>query len=173
MGSAMFLTVVLLFGAIGEEMLFRGYGFQVLCGLVGPFATVLPTAILFSAAHSRNENMSTLGLVNTFLWGVVLGYAFLRSGDLWLPIGLHFGWNWVAPLAGVNLSGFTMGVTGFTFEWKASELWSGGAYGPEGGILCSAVCVLLLFVLRRVPIASQQPFLMVRHESRETFSEQV
>ena len=41
-GSVLFVSVVLLFGAIGEEMLFRGYAFQVLLGYLGPFATILP-----------------------------------------------------------------------------------------------------------------------------------
>src|SRR6266513_588831 len=94
---------------------------------VGPFATILPVSVLFGLAHSTNQNVSPLAVVNTVLWGVLLGYAFIRSGDLWLPIGLHFGWNWTLPLLGENLSGFTMGVTGYAMHWKAGVLWSGGA----------------------------------------------
>lgn len=106
--SLLFVSILLLFGAVGEEMLFRGYGFQVLVKGIGPFATILPVSVLFGLAHSGNLNFGLLALINTILWGVVLGYAFLRSGDLWLPIGLHFGWNWALPLLGVNLSGFTI-----------------------------------------------------------------
>ena len=68
-------------------------------------------------------------------WGILLGYAVWRTGALWLPIGLHFGWNVALPLLGSNLSGFTMGVTGYTLEWNVGVLWSGGGYGVEGSLL--------------------------------------
>ena len=127
--------IVLLFGAMGEELIFRGYPFQMLAGKYGTFQILLPAAVLFAAAHAGNLNSSPLALFNTFLWGVLLGYAVIRSGDLWLPIGIHFGWNFTLPLFGVNLSGFRMGLTGYTLEWRASELWSGGSYGPEASVL--------------------------------------
>jgi len=158
--SLLFITLILLFGAVGEEMLFRGYAFQVLVRAIGPFATILPMAVLFGLAHSPNLNFTWLALVNTFLWGVIFGYAFIRSGDLWLPIGLHFGWNFTLPLFGVNLSGFTMGVTGYSLQWKIGDLWSGGAYGPEGGLLTSAIVVALFIYLQRAPIQHQDAFLL-------------
>jgi membrane protease YdiL (CAAX protease family) len=158
--SLFFVSVALLFGAAGEELVFRGYGFQVLVGALGPYATILPVSLLFAFAHSGNLNVSWLGLANTALWGVLLGAAFLRSGDLWLPIGLHFGWNWTLPLFGVSLSGFTMEITGYSMRWKVGPLWSGGAYGPEGGILTCAVLVLLAVYLWRVPVRRQVPFLL-------------
>jgi membrane protease YdiL (CAAX protease family) len=155
--SLLFVSILLLFGAVGEEMLFRGYGFQVLVRGIGPFATVLPVSVLFGLAHSQNLNFGPLALFNTILWGVVLGYAYLRSGDLWLPIGLHFGWNWALPMLGANLSGFTMDVTGYAMHWKIEGPLSGGAYGPEGGLLTTAVAIGLFFYLRRAPIQPQGP----------------
>ncbi len=164
--SLAFLTIVLLFGAVGEELLFRGYAFQVLVASIGPFATILPVSVLFGLAHLNNQNVSLLGIVNTILWGVLLGCAFLRSGDLWLPIGLHFGWNWTLPLLGGNLSGFTMGTTGYFLHWKAGELWSGGAYGPEGGLPTTAIVLVLFVYLLRAPICKQDAFLL-REKSAE------
>src|SRR5579864_4030490 len=158
--SLLFISIVLLFGAVGEEMLFRGYAFQVLVKAIGPFATILPMSVLFGLAHSGNLNFSGLALINTMLWGIVLGYAFLLSGDLWLPIGLHFGWNWALPWFGANLSGFTMGVTGYSMHWKIGGLWSGGAYGPEGGVLTSATVVAVFFYLQKAPIQHQEAFLL-------------
>jgi len=158
--TLLFVSGALLFGAAGEEMMFRGYGFQVLLGVLGPYATILPVSVLFAFAHTENLSVSTLGLVNTGLWGVLLGLAFLRSGDLWLPIGLHFGWNWTLPLFGVKLSGFTMDLTGHAMRWKIGPLWSGGDYGPEGGLLTCAVIVLLLLFLSKAPIHRHVPFLV-------------
>ena len=158
--SLLFVTVILLFGAIGEEMLFHGYAFQVLGNAIGPFATILPVSVLFGAAHMNNRNVTSLGVVNTVLWGVLLGYAFFRSGDLWLPIGLHFGWNWTLPLLGTNVSGFTMSVTGYGLHWKVGELWSGGAYGPEGGLLTTGVVLAVFYYLLRAPVRTQESFLV-------------
>jgi uncharacterized protein len=154
--SLLFVSILLLFGAVGEEMLFRGYAFQVLVRGMGAYATILPMAVLFGLAHSGNLNFGLLPLMNTILWGIVLGYSFLRSGDLWLPIGLHFGWNWTLPLLGVNLSGFTMDVTGYAMHWKIGERWSGGAYGPEGGLLTTAVVIGLFFFVAKAPIVHQE-----------------
>jgi membrane protease YdiL (CAAX protease family) len=160
-GAIVVLLVILLFGAMGEELLLRGYGFQVLMGALGPFATILPVSVLFALLHAGNPHVTALGLVNTGLWGVLLGYAFYRSGDLWLPIGLHVGWNWVLPLLGANLSGLTMNVTGYKMQWKVASVWGGGDYGPEGG-LATSVAVVLLFawLALKAPVRRQKPFLL-------------
>jgi membrane protease YdiL (CAAX protease family) len=158
--TLLFVVVILLFGAIGEELLFRGYGFQVLVASAGPFTTILPAGILFGLAHAGNLNVTPLALLNTTLWGILLGYSFFRSGDLWLPIGLHLGWNWALPLLGVNLSGFTMDLTGYVLRWRIGPLWSGGAYGPEGGLLTTGITVLLFFFLWKAPVRRQTPLLL-------------
>lgn len=154
--SFLFMTLILLFGAAGEEMLFRGYGFQVMVPAFGEAATVLPMAVLFASAHAANESVSPVGLLNTFAWGALLGAALLRSGDLWMPIGMHFAWNWALVVFGVNVSGFTMRLTGYALEWRISPLWSGGGYGPEGGLLCTAAVAVLGYFLRKVPVARQE-----------------
>jgi uncharacterized protein len=164
LGAIFLMFIILLFGALGEELVFRGYPFQLMAGRFGTFQILLPLAVLFAAAHGANLNASKLGLFNTFLWGVVLGYAVVRSGDLWVATGIHWGWNVTLPLFGVNLSGFTMGMTGYTLEWHASDLWSGGAYGPEAGVLATIVVPGLFFALHRVPLRRQQLKLMPHEE---------
>jgi membrane protease YdiL (CAAX protease family) len=153
--SLLFYLITLLFGAAGEEMVFRGYAFQLLIRKLGPFATVLPAGVLFGLAHSFNPNATDLSILNTALWGILIGYAFLRSHDLWLPIGLHYGWNAVLPLFGVNLSGLTIDITRYYYRWDLAALWSGGDYGPEGGLLTTIFVIALFFVLHRMPIVPQ------------------
>lgn len=150
--SFVFLTCSLLFGAFGEEMMFRGYAFQTLVAGSGPFSALLPTSLLFAFAHAGNQGVSWLGLINTFGFGLVLGYAYIRSRDLWLPIAIHFGWNWALVVFGLNVSGFKMGVTGFVVRWNVSDLWSGGSYGPEASVLTCGIIVALIAVLYRAPI---------------------
>ena len=54
--GALFVTVLLLFGAIGEELLFRGYAFQILARGIGPVPTLIFSAALFGAVHMANLN---------------------------------------------------------------------------------------------------------------------
>jgi membrane protease YdiL (CAAX protease family) len=154
-GSLIFVTVLLAAGVLGEELLFRGYAFQLLLRSIGPWATVAPLGILFALLHAGNPNASRWGIVNTGAFGILLGYAYLRSRDLWLPIGVHLGWNFTLPLFGVNLSGLRMKVTGYEMSWTAGPLWSGGEYGPEASVLTSAVVVLLFFYLWKAPVRRQ------------------
>lgn len=159
-GKLIFVTVLLLFGVVGEEMMFRGYAFQIVLRTFGPWATILPFALIFAWAHSGNLNASPLGLANTALWGVLLGYAVYRSGSLWLPIGLHFGWNWALPAFGTNLSGFNLSLSGYTLNWTAPEILSGGAYGPEGGLVTTVAGLGLGWWLSRGGIERQEGMLL-------------
>jgi membrane protease YdiL (CAAX protease family) len=159
-GTFLFVAAFLAVGAAGEEILFRGYAFQLLIANVGPWATIVPVAILFAAMHSGNPNSSYLALANTAGFGVLFGYAFLRSRDLWLPIGLHFGWNFTLPAFGVNVSGLRMKMTGYELKWSAGSLWSGGDYGPEASILASLAMAALAVYLWRAPIRRQPSALL-------------
>lgn len=154
-GAAIFLGVFLLVGSASEEILFRGFGFQTLLGTFGEAPSVAVCAILFGLLHLGNPGANWLGIANTIGFGAVFGYAFLRSRDLWLPIGLHFGWNFTLPLFGEKVSGLTINVTGYEMTWNAGALWSGGAYGPEASPLATAVLVLLFLYVRRAPARRQ------------------
>lgn len=155
-GTLIFYLATLAAAATGEEMIFRGYAFQLLIEKIGPFATVLPVGVIFGLTHNWNPHATALGVFNTILWGILLGYAFLRSRDLWLPIGLHFGWNIVLPLFGVNLSGLTIDITRYHYRWDLLPLWSGGDYGPEGGLLATVFVIGIFFAVLRSPIRPQQ-----------------
>ncbi len=153
--SLLFFLAALWLAAAGEEMIFRGYAFQLLIEKMGPYATVLPVGVIFGLTHMSNPYSSPLAVFNTILWGILLGYAFLRSHDLWLPLGLHFGWNAVLPLFGVNLSGLTIEVSRYSYRWDLLPLWSGGDYGPEGGLLTTIFVIGLFFALAKAPIRTQ------------------
>jgi hypothetical protein len=154
--TLIFYLITLFFAAAGEEMIFHGYAFQCLVEKIGPYAAVIPVGVIFGLLHGDNPHATALGVLNTVLWGTLLGCAFLRSRDLWLPIGIHFGWNSVLPLFGVNLSGITMEVTRYFYQWDIPALWSGGAYGPEGGLLTTIFGAAAFYLLYRVPLRAQQ-----------------
>jgi len=149
-GAAIVSSALLLFGAAGEEMMFHGYAFQLLVRRLGAFATILPAGVAFGLAHLGNQGSTLLGVVNTVLWGVLLGYVCYRTGTLWMPIGMHFGWNVMLPLAGANLSGFTIRIIGYALNADAGGFWGGGAYGPEGSVLTTAAVAALFWVVTRM-----------------------
>ena len=153
--SLLFVAILLAAGAAGEELLFRGYGFQFLGSQIGDYAALLPISVLFGIMHSGNQGMTNLALANTMAWGAALGYAFLRSRDLWLPFGIHFAWNLVLPLFGGQLSGFTMSVTGLQLTPNPASGWSGGNYGPEGSVLTTVAVLAVIWYLRNAPIEAQ------------------
>jgi membrane protease YdiL (CAAX protease family) len=153
--TVLFTLIMLGFGSAGEEILFRGYGFQLLMRSWGPWASILPVGILFGALHAQNPHASALGVINTVGFGILFGYAFYRSRDLWLPIGLHFGWNLTLPLFGVNVSGIAVRITSYALQWRAGPVWSGGEYGPEASILTSVVLLGLVAFLWKAPVQQQ------------------
>jgi membrane protease YdiL (CAAX protease family) len=170
--ATLFLPMLLFCGAMGEEVLFRGFVLQYLVhgyrnALRGyaPWIAVGALGALFGLLHGANPGATALGLVNTGLFGVLFGAAVLRTHDLWLPIGLHFGWNVVLPFLGVELSGLTIRVTGYKLVWKAGNLWSGGDYGPEASVLCSAVLVILALAVWKVPVHRGWAYLLDEHGS--------
>jgi uncharacterized protein len=91
---------------------------------------------------------------------VLFGLALWRSHDLWLPIGIHFGWNATLPFLGVELSGFTIRVTGYRLAWTSGNLWSGGNYGPEASLLASVVLVILFAVVWKIPVRKGWAYLL-------------
>lgn len=82
-----------------EELLFRGYAFRQLSRLYGPRGALALSALLFGVYHLIGSGDWGMGAVFRFalaaLGGVVFGYALVRTQSLALPIGLHWGGNWI------------------------------------------------------------------------------
>jgi len=148
--AALFAPLVFC-GAAGEEIVFRGYPLQSLARATGAWPAVLITSTLFALGHMGNPGATPLALINTAGFGLLFGAAVLRSQSLWLPIGLHFGWNATLPFLGVELSGLTIRVVRYQLTWSAQDLWSGGVYGPEAGLPATFVLVLLFALLWLLP----------------------
>jgi len=80
------VVIVALLASVGEELLFRGAMQNVFVEWTKNIhIAVWVTAILFSAFH-----MQFYGFIPRMLLGVVLGYLYIWSGSLWLPILFHF-----------------------------------------------------------------------------------
>jgi hypothetical protein len=61
----------------------------------------------------------------------------VRTGALWLPIGIHLGWNALqGPVLGINVTGADIGLGHWSvFTFPGDPLLTGGAMGIEGGLI--------------------------------------
>ena len=140
------LTILLFIAAVSEELFMRGYGFQTLIQPLHLLGALLFTSGIFAALHWSNPGANEFTIANTFLAGCALGLLFVVRRSLWAPIGAHFGWNLATILFGLNVSGLAMPIVPFTIQWHVDPLWTGGSYGPEGGLACTIVLSLLVLL---------------------------
>jgi hypothetical protein len=130
-------TLLMIFTAPEEEFVNRSL---ILTGLAIALrgrtkAAVLVTALGFGVAHLTNPGASALSGVGNALGGLIYGYAFVMSGRIWLPVGLHFAWNVVqGPILGFPVSGLHMGGLQHIND-LGPALITGGSYGPEAGLV--------------------------------------
>ena len=131
------LVALLIFTLVGwnEELLSRGYHLQTIASGLNRFWGVLLSSAVFAVLHLANPNAAWNGAVGILLAGLFLAYGYLRTEQLWLPIGLHIGWNFFEgvvfgfPVSGLNtFSLIQIDVAGPTFL-------TGGAFGPEAGLV--------------------------------------
>jgi membrane protease YdiL (CAAX protease family) len=146
--------------AVFEETVFRGYMLPAFERSWGTFAAVIASSLIFGAIHIMNvlhEPLSYQLRIASFIAleaGLPLAGAYLATRRLWLPIGLHWAWNFFlgpiygAPVSGLNIFGsYNVGVL------TGSSWITGGKFGPEGGvytlIVGTLVGIALLIVAAR------------------------
>lgn len=131
------LVIFFIFIMVGwsEELLSRGYHLQNLESGLNTFWAVLLSSAVFGALHLGNPNATWISAVGILLAGVFLAYGYLRTRQLWLPIGLHIGWNFFeGAVFGFPVSGLDIyQLTRITID--GPELWTGGPFGPEAGLV--------------------------------------
>lgn len=139
-GAALRLAGLLFGAAFVEELLFRGYPFQLLERRFSPWIAIGATSIGFGALHGANPNVGPLALVNITIAGVLLAVAYWRTGSLWVATGVHLGWNWTMAVTELSVSGLPeFDVPGVDPTVSGPIVWTGGAFGPEGGLVITLV----------------------------------
>jgi membrane protease YdiL (CAAX protease family) len=149
---------VLLLAATCEELVFRGYGFQRLVDAFGPLGAVVVFSSLFGVVHLLNPNATILSTASTALSGVLLAVAYLKTRALWLPIGLHWAWNFfMGPVLSLPVSGIAFEPTLLRVQLSGPAWLTGGAYGPEGGVVALVVIIPAIIWLARTRRVATSP----------------
>jgi membrane protease YdiL (CAAX protease family) len=150
--------------AIWEEVTFRGLLFRVSEQTFGTWIGVLASAVVFGAIHGLNPNASLAASIAIILEsGVLLAAAYFATRTLWLPIGLHFGWNFAEDfIFGVRTSGHAARPAIVEGTLTGSPLWTGGDYGLESSIWAIAMAsimsaILIVVAVRRGEIVPLMP----------------
>lgn len=142
-------TVALVCNTITQELLVRGYIFQTLREHAGTFAAVLTSSLLFVALHAGAFHGQWVAGLNVFFAGVLFALAYLMNSSLWLPIGVHFAWNFLlGPVLGGTVSG-TERIAGTSrlLRVHGPVLWTGGRFGLEGGVAVTLSTALVVFAM--------------------------
>lgn len=130
--------------SVAEELLARGNqllnlaeGFRFLGLRSAVLLAWLLSSIIFGALHVSNPNSSWLSTGYLVFYGAFLGAGYVLTGELALPIGLHFTWNFVqGSVLGFPVSGRPLYMVSVLDTQEAGpDLWTGGAFGPEAGLL--------------------------------------
>jgi len=138
--------------AVAEELLFRGFLFQRLIGSIGVWPAQLVVAGLFTLTHLGNPGMEgstrLIAGINIFAASLLFGWAYLRTGRLAMPIGIHWAANVVqGPLLGLGVSGNSTSAILMPELVSRQAWWTGGPFGLEASIpgLVSLLVVVVLF----------------------------
>src|SRR6516225_5177038 len=176
---ALVYVAVFVLVALTEEFSARGYALYTLTRIAGFWPAAILTAIVFSYSHIGNSGEDWIGLFNVGLFGLLACLLLRRTGNLWMPIGVHMAFDWgetyfygVAD-SGQVLPGHLLNSSSFGRAWL-----SGGSVGPEGSVLCTLLIVVLWLLcvvwLREVkypePAASENPRRVNAHTKRTRLS---
>ena len=141
--------IIFVFVGINEELFCRGYCMTVLKQTKKPWVPIIVSAIIFSAMHSMNGGISLLAYVNLFLFGIFMGYLFMKTKNIWTCIGYHITWNYFqGDIFGFLVSGNTTDSI-YSIKVISPNLINGGSFGPEGGLVVTVLLVIsILFVYK-------------------------
>ena len=146
---------------IVEETLFRGLLFRLSSKLLGTWGALLFTSALFGAAHAFNPGATiSSSLAIALEAGVLLGAAYAATQRLWLPIGLHIGWNFTeGSVFSMSISGMAKSAGLFQGSLSGPRLLTGGQFGPEASIVAVIICLAaaLYFIRRTVALRRAEP----------------
>jgi hypothetical protein len=128
-------------------LLSRGYHLQTIASGLNLFWGVVISSAVFGLLHLGNPNATWVSAAGIFFAGLYLAYGYIRTKQLWLSIGLHIGWNFFEgvvfgfPVSGLDIYALTR------IKVHGPEIWTGGAFGPEAGLIVLPSLILGGFLI--------------------------
>jgi membrane protease YdiL (CAAX protease family) len=141
-GCSMLLNTIL------QEVLSRSYLFQTIRSHANATWAILISSVFFALIHIGGLQGALLPAANVFCAGVLFAVAYYVTGNLWLPISLHFVWNCLlGPLLGMAVSGQDVANNWRIFTVHGPALATGGVFGIEGSLIVTLVTGVGIVVL--------------------------
>ncbi|MFN8486198.1 MAG: CPBP family intramembrane glutamic endopeptidase [Caldilineaceae bacterium] len=141
---------------VQEELFARGYLIKNLaeglhCSCISArgalFIAYLLTSLFFGFLHANHQNALLTSSLNLTVFGLFLGLAFILTHELAIPIGVHIGWNFAQGyIFGFPVSGANAELSLLATRQTGPAVWTGGAFGPEGGLI-GFIAILLGMLL--------------------------
>ncbi len=157
-GVVVFLFAYIIQGA-SEEILTRGWMFQVIGARYKPWLGVLITSILFSIMHLGNDGVNIFAALNIFLIAILLSLFVMKDSSLWGACGLHSAWNWtLGNVFGLSVSGTKDKVSLINLSTTGNELINGGEFGVEGSIILTILLISLISVISAYLLRNRKIF---------------
>ena len=148
---AVLWAVCLLFVALFEEFLFRGYTLYTLSSGIGFWPAAILLSLLFGAVHLQNSGEGWIGVAGVFVVGLLWCFTVKRTGSLWFAVGMHaafdFGETFLysVPDSGIIFPGHLSDATIHGSAWL-----TGGTVGPEASVFDFVMLFLMFYVVHRL-----------------------
>lgn len=134
--------------AIIEEVLVRGIIFRIIEEKLGSYIALTISSLLFGILHLGNAHSTILSSICITTAGFLFGAIFIYSRNLWVPIALHFAWNFTqSGIFGAITSGNEKTNSLLEAKIQGPTFITGGEFGPEGSIQAIIICLIATVIL--------------------------
>lgn len=129
--------------AILEEVLLRGIVFRIAEEKLGSIKAIIISSFIFGGLHVFNPHITIISVLCILAVGVLLSAAYMYYRSLWLPIAIHFAWNFTQNgIFGAITSGNEKTDSLFSSIIGGPDVLTGGLFGPEGSVQAFLFCLI-------------------------------
>lgn len=134
--------------AVIEEILLRGIVFRITEEKWGSTIALITSGLIFAGLHVVNPHVTVVSVLCITVVGVLLGAAYMYYRNLWMPIAIHFAWNFTQNgIFGAITSGNEKTSSLLTTQITGPEILTGGQFGPEASIQAVLVCLIAAIII--------------------------
>ena len=138
--------------AVSEEIFFRGILFRMINRRWNIWAALVISALIFGGLHILNNNATLWSSIAIAIEaGSLLGAAYAYCKNIWLPIGIHWIWNYTqGNILGFPVSGEDNVTSIITPEISGPQWLTGGTFGAEASVISAVIGLLIsLWFIRK------------------------